>query len=212
MSSTCRTENSTIASFAGATPRAPTVALCHHCSRSRNACASRLNGELSHSDAAKRRSLWLRLDQGPRSITGFGAVKRRFENPASGPHCVCVCVCVCPARFPSVAVVPLPDARPSQNRPANAQPERCRRSDGRASHETRDRPDRPRSVGLRGLAMRLPRAIRQWRTRRVYQRWPLREQDLANFHRTWQERCFCLWQGCCRLHGELSFSSGMIGN
>lgn len=88
MSSTCRTENSTIASFAGATPRTPTVALCHHCSRSRNACASRLNGGLSHSDAAKRRSLWLRLDQGPRSITGFGAVKRRFENPASGPHCV----------------------------------------------------------------------------------------------------------------------------
>lgn len=32
---------------------------------------------------------------------------------------------------------------------------------------------------ISALAMRLPRAIRQWRTRRVYQRWPLREQDLA---------------------------------
>jgi hypothetical protein len=75
MSSTCRTENSTIASFAGATPRTPTVAL----QIERRAFPFR---------RGKAPVLWLRLDQGPRSITGFGAVKRRFQNPASGPHCV----------------------------------------------------------------------------------------------------------------------------
>src|SRR5271169_2327709 len=49
MSRSCRVENSTIASFCGDTPRTPVVALCHHCSVSRKACASRLNGGSSHS-------------------------------------------------------------------------------------------------------------------------------------------------------------------
>src|SRR6267142_3014400 len=67
ISSTCRTENSTTASFAGATPRTPDVALCHHCSFSRNACASKLNGGRSHSGSVKRRSCGFGLirDHGP---------------------------------------------------------------------------------------------------------------------------------------------------
>ncbi len=67
MSSSCRTENSTTASFAGATPRTPVVALCHHCSLSRKVCASMLNGGRSHCGSAKRRSCGFGLisDQGP---------------------------------------------------------------------------------------------------------------------------------------------------
>src|SRR6516164_8310463 len=56
MSRTWRVENSTIASFCGATPRTPVVAACHHCSVSRKPCANRLNGGSSQPDFSNRRS------------------------------------------------------------------------------------------------------------------------------------------------------------
>ena len=73
ISSTWRTENSTIASSWGATPRTPVVALCHHCSPNRKAWASRLNGGASHSGAANRRSC------------GFGVMRDHGRWPADAP-------------------------------------------------------------------------------------------------------------------------------
>src|SRR6266536_2879726 len=52
-----------------ATPRTPVLASCHHCSPSRKACASKLNGGPSHSVPSNRRSCTCGLisDHGPRS-------------------------------------------------------------------------------------------------------------------------------------------------
>src|SRR6266536_1184833 len=68
-SSICRIEKSTMASFGLATPRTPVLASCHHCSPSRKACASKLNGGPSHSVPSNRRSCTCGLisDHGPRS-------------------------------------------------------------------------------------------------------------------------------------------------
>src|SRR3954469_14232649 len=76
-SSICRIENSTIASFCFATPRTPVVALCHHCSPSRKACAIRLNGGCSHSGRPKR------LSCGCGSISAHGPLPGRGE-PLAG--------------------------------------------------------------------------------------------------------------------------------
>ena len=131
MSSTCRTENSTTASFAGDTPRTPVVALCHHCSLSRKAWASRLNGGLSHSGCGESPVLGLRLDQGP-GLLRRHAARLRISWPRSACR---------PWRSPFAAAAPPPDATPNRYRPAKARPAICRRSAAPPSREARGRPD-----------------------------------------------------------------------
>ena len=95
-SSICRTENSTIASFCFATPRTPVVALCHHCSPSRKACAIRLNGGCSHSGRPKRLSCGCGLisDHGPcpgEKKRCAASQKRLVSTRASCAISICRC-------------------------------------------------------------------------------------------------------------------------
>ena len=144
MSSTCRTENSTIASLAAPRRATPVVALCHHCSLSRNACANRLNGGLCHSGPAKRRSC------------GCGLIRDH------GPCCEesqCSAVSKNLFRVPQAVLgyLHLPLRRRRQMRGpidiGKRQRHRryARRSAAPAWRGTRDRPDMARPAGLRPL-------------------------------------------------------------
>src|SRR4051794_6383975 len=95
-SSIWRTENSTIASFCLETPRTSVVASCHHCSPSRNACAIQLNGGLSHSGRAKRRSCGCGLISAQGACSGEKmrcAASTSFLVSAAASRDISICRC-----------------------------------------------------------------------------------------------------------------------
>ena len=164
--------------------------------RSRNACAIRLNGGRLPLRRGEAPVLRLRLDQGPRPLSGREDMLRGFEEPARAVRRP-------PGKYPFAAAATPPDAKPSRYRPATAPPAICRRSSAPASRETLDRPDRPRPAAPGWVSSRTVRGS-AGTTAPAFAIVQGHEPGHGNLG------CIRLWQGRHRLHGFHLFHFGRI--